>query len=108
MAALSTSSTAVLVTWDPVPEDHVNGILLGYYVFYQRVDKPQQEIKLLILNETSTSVWINNLEKFADYNFSVASFTEPGMGNLSDPVTNKTFEDGMLLHCCLSYASSDV
>lgn len=97
MTAFNTSSTSINVTWEPVPDDHVNGILLGYRVFYKKADKPINEFSNLTVNSTILSIEIESLEFFTKYELLVLAFTMVGDGNISKPVYCMTDEDGKLL-----------
>lgn len=82
-----------MVTWLPVPDGYVHGILRGYRLlfkidedsFYQNVTTVNQSFELM------------GLEKFTNYSVKVLAYTRIGDGNVSDPVLVSTDEDGELL-----------
>lgn len=95
------------MTWEHIPKKLVNGILLGYRVFYhQFVDERQIEARrrrraIDTMNETvetlppnTTSLGIFNLKKFTNYSFTIVGFTSKGEGKLSQTFNVSTDEDG--------------
>ena len=49
------------------------------------------------ITTTNLSVNITGLEEYVEYNISVRAYTSVGPGPYSDPVTERTLEDGMNL-----------
>lgn len=91
LRAHNTSSTSILVFWEPLPNDHVNGILLGYKVTYKKhgqIHARKQNISTM-LNFTILS----GLDKFTIYDVNVSAFTRVGNGPESN-VTTSTDQDG--------------
>ena len=95
MQALTSSSTAILVTWDPVPEIERNGIITQCEV----------EFNQSTFNEISTSnftttsgpqlmVELEGLEEYVEYSVRVRAYTSVGPGPFSVAVMNMTLEDG--------------
>lgn len=93
LAAYNTSSTSVMVTWLPVPDGYVHGILRGYRLFF-KIDEDRFYQNVTTLNQ---SFELTGLEKFTNYSVKVLAFTRIGDGNVSDPVLVSTDEDGKLL-----------
>ena len=99
MTAFNTSSTSINVTWEPVPDDHVNGIVLGYRLFCKQADKPINDFSNLTVNSTVLSIGLDSLEFYTKYELRLLAFTMVGDGNISEPVYCMTDEDGkFLLH----------
>ena len=94
ITAHNMSSTSINVTWQPIPPDHVNGILLGYHVIYRRVDKVDDNISVVTVNSTSLNTELTGLGKYKLYSIQVAGRTVVGVGNFSDPVFVRTEQDG--------------
>lgn len=77
--------TTIPVAWKPIVPDHINGILLGYKIRYQAVeigeesveDKPIRE---QIVNSSTLSLVLTNLEIFILYRIDVVGFTIMGDG----------------------------
>lgn len=91
LRAHNMSSTSLFVAWDPLPEDQVNGILLGYKVTYSKhreIHARKQNIST-ILNITILS----GLDKFTAYDVHVSAFTRIGNGPEAN-VTAFTDQDG--------------
>ena len=89
--AYNTSSTSLLVAWEPLSDNHVNGILLGYKVAY----KKQVDIyaSKQSTNTTFNYTVIRGLEKFTAYEVNVFAFTRVGPGPAAN-VTASTDQDG--------------
>ena len=82
-----------MVTWETVPAIDENGIIINYEVQYE----PLQFANVLSsasINTTNLSVNITELQEYVEYNISVRAYTSVGPGPYSDPVTERTLEDG--------------
>lgn len=97
MTAFNTSSTSINVTWEPVPDDHVNGIVLGYRLFYKQADKAINDFSNLTVNSSIFDIETNGLKFYTKYELRLLAFTMVGDGNISEPVYCMTDEDGKLL-----------
>ena len=97
MIAFNTSSQSINVTWEPVPDDHVNGIVLGYRLFYKQADKAIDNFSNLTVNSSVFSIELESLEFYTKYELQLLAFTMVGDGNISEPVYCMTDEDGKLL-----------
>ena len=85
------SSTSFLVAWEPPPDEHVNGILMGYRVTYKKHGE-------ILASKQNTSTTLNftilgALEKFTAYEVNVSVFTRVGDGPAAS-VTVSTDQDG--------------
>ena len=79
-----------MVTWLPVPDGYVHGILRGYRVlFKEEGDKYYQNVTTV-----NQSLELKGLRKFTNYSVRVLAFTSIGDGNVSDPFTVSTDQDG--------------
>ena len=81
------------MTWETVTALDENGIIINYEVQYE----PLQFANMLdtaSINTTNLSVNITELQEFVEYNISVRAYTSVGPGPYSDPVTERTAEDG--------------
>ena len=87
------SSTEIMVTWDEIPGLDQNGIIIDYEVQIEQLDFPA-DIFVDLLNTTSLSILVIGLEEYVNYNISVRAYTSVGPGPYSDPVTERTLEDG--------------
>ena len=91
--ATAISSTEIMVTWDEVPGLDQNGIIINYEVQIEPLDFPA-DIMTNLLNTTNVSILVTGLEEYVNYNISVRAYTSVGPGPYSDPVTERTLEDG--------------
>ena len=93
--ALTSSSTAILVTWDPVPEIDRNGIITQYEVeFNQNTFNEISLSNLTTTNGLQLMVELEGLEEFVEYTVRVRAYTSVGPGPFSVAVMNRTLEDG--------------
>ena len=81
------------MNWNEISEDYLHGILLGYHVNYSEISSNITQ-NVRTVNGSTTSIKLEELEKFTKYNISVSAFTSKGDGPLSDEVTVSTDEDG--------------
>lgn len=100
VTAYNTSSTSIKVTWQPIPPDHVNGILLGYHVIYRRINKFGDNISVVTVNGTVLHTELTGLGKYKLYSIQVAGRTLVGLGNFSDPLNVRTDQDGTYFPSC--------
>lgn len=82
------------VTWQPIPLDQKNGILLGYHVRYWRHDRVNDNISMVTVNSTSLYAELDGLGKYKEYVIQVAGSTVAGLGTFSEPVSVRTEQDG--------------
>ena len=93
--AITSSSTAVLVTWDPVPEIDRNGIITQYEVeFNQSTFNEISTSNLTTTNGPQLMVELEGLEEYVEYSVRVRAYTSVGPGPFSVAVMNTTQEDG--------------
>ena len=95
-----------MVTWDEVPGLDQNGIIIDYEFEIQPLDFPA-DISADQFTTTSLSILVTGLEEYVNYNISVRAYTSVGPGPYSDPVTERTLEDGKV-PMILFYVSSVV
>ena len=94
ITAFNTSSTSINVTWQPIPNDHVNGILLGYRVLYKKKNRPMDAFQNITVNSTYLDAEITSLEVYTEYELRIVGLTIIGDGNVSEPVFCFTDESG--------------
>ena len=85
-----------MVTWEDVPAIHRNGIIINYEVQFEPLQFTA-ELMTDTITTTNLSINITGLEEYVEYNISVRAYTSVGPGPYSDPVTERTLEDGMYL-----------
>ena len=91
--AVNTSSTSLLIEWDPLPKEQTHGVLRGYVVYYKRrayQNRPWIEQQA---SPTTRAAEITGLRKFTKYNIQVAAFTSKGIGKKSPLIFVPTAED---------------
>ena len=92
------SSTEILVSWEEVPAINQNGEITMYEIQYEPLEMFGGLISTETVNASNGSVFtmaLTGLEEYVEYNISVRAYTSAGPGPYSDPVTERTFEDGM-------------
>ncbi|KAJ8356844.1 hypothetical protein SKAU_G00196380 [Synaphobranchus kaupii] len=91
----SPSSTSLLVSWHPPPAESQNGALAGYVVRYQVVGEEDgtETMEKPAVPPTSGQVLLQELEKWTQYQVTLAAFTTKGPGPESQPILCRTDED---------------
>ena len=85
------NSSAVIVTWQPPPPEHQNGIVTAYVV---SVSLEGNDTTPQYYNTTSLSLTLVGLLPFSTYTVAVAAETDIGRGPFSTSFTIHTPEDG--------------
>lgn len=97
---ISTSSTCLLVSWQPPPLKSQNGDLTGYRVHYQAVGSSEgtsddtEPMEELMISSTEERVPLERLKKWTQYRITVSASTAVGSGPESEPLICRTDEDG--------------
>ena len=88
------NSTTISISWEAVPEEHRNGIIIGYIVnIYD--DFPDLLNKTFnISGALNLHLTIYGLEKFTEYQITVSAKTSKGVSNESPVIDVQTAEDG--------------
>ena len=89
--AHNTSSTSLTLSWAPLANASVPGVLKGYSVSYQH-GLAHQYVAWMVCSGSLT-LNLTGLEKFTTYNLSVAAFTVAGSGPYSPAIPVTTDED---------------
>ena len=90
-----------MVTWDEVPGLDQNGIITDYEVQIETLEFPA-DIMTNLVTTTNLSILVTGLEEYINYSIAVRAYTSVGPGPYSDPVTERTLEDGNVLIYYLS------
>lgn len=82
-----TSEKSINVYWSPVPDGHVNGLLIGYSVKYQRMKTAEREVldaeeHTLTLKSNELSILLQ-VRTYSTYRIKVAASTQKGVGPYS-------------------------
>ena len=89
------SSVSISVTWDEVLPIDQNGIITEYEVLYKPLETFGGLLGPLSMNTTDLVVDFVDLMPFVSYNISVRAYTSVGPGPYSEPIANRTLEEGM-------------
>ena len=89
------------MTWDDIPVEHQNGIILGYKLYLRKASTVEE---WLIHEIDSKSFSKTGLEFWTIYDVKVSGRTSVGEGNSSEVIKVRTDEDGK--HTFLSLISS--
>lgn len=89
------SSTQVEVQFDPLEQQMIPGVNLGYKVEFWKGNTGENRYRQVNLDPDSSrmSIVIDELEKYGHYNVTVLCFTGAGDGPRSDAITVVTEED---------------
>ena len=89
--SMTVNSTTILMTWEPPPPEHQNGIIIAYVVNVSVEDNdiiPQQ------YSTSALSVALVGLHPYSLYMVAVAAQTGVGRGPFSNSITIRPPEDG--------------
>ena len=90
----STSTSTIDVTWEPINQAYVNGILVGYEVRYAQDDgSSEPSWETVTLDAGTNDVVLRNLEYFTRYKVVVCARTSKGCGKEYSDIAY-TFGDG--------------
>ena len=92
VSAVSETFDSIKVTWRPVPEEKIDGIIILYQVIVSS-DSPLDKFHS---NTSNLTIEIHGLEMFKMYKVKVQAFTRIGPGPFSDPTELETKEEGIL------------
>ena len=91
------------MTWDEIPGLDRNGIITDYEVQIEPLDF-LAELRVNLLTTTNLSILVTDLEEYISYSIEVRAYTSVEPGPYSNPVTERTLEDGNVL--CIPYILS--
>ena len=97
VTATAVSSTEIEVLWEEVPNIDQNGVITMYEIKFVPLETFGGQITSTTANTSDGSVLmmvLTGLEEYVEYNISVRAYTSAGPGPYSDPVTERTLEDG--------------
>ena len=83
---------SLMVSWQPPPPIDHNGIITSNMIQYTRVDT--SVMMSVNVNSGTTQYTISGLVAYVDYSVIVAARTVNGTGPFSDPVIQRSGEDG--------------
>ncbi|XP_048584451.1 uncharacterized protein LOC5515158 isoform X2 [Nematostella vectensis] len=88
----NTTSTSLLVSWDPVPSGFAHGVVLGYRVMHRRFNS-NTSYGVTNISSGTRETDLVGLEKFTVYEVRVLAFTRKGDGAVSNTTDARTDED---------------
>ena len=94
---MDVTSRMILVTWDEVDVENQNGEIVKYEVQYVPLETCSGSLVTRTVNIMDTSMLtttLTGLKEYVEYNISVRAYTRVGAGPYSDPVIERTAEDG--------------
>ena len=83
------------ITWSPPVFQDQNGPIL-YYVI--RLEDQWYDTDVILINATTLSQRVSNLEEYARYSVQVAAATLAGVGLYSDEIFFTTFQDSTYIY----------
>ena len=89
VATSSVSSRSIQLTWNPPPDDQINGIIQHYIVKVQVAESQEQTQH----QTSSLQFTLTDLQPYCTHTIEVAAFTI-ALGPFSEPLTVLTPEDG--------------
>ena len=87
------TSQTIRVVWSSPPLDTVQGIILGYKVFYAPSDTWYDESTIEAKNTQGTDTHLHGLHKYTNYSLQVLAYTNGGEGVKSSPIHCLTDQD---------------
>ena len=92
--AVNISSTAIRVSWDPVPLIDQNGVITRYEVEYSQTTFSEVSMyNTTTVDSTTLMVDLTGLEEYVVYSIRVRAYTRVGAGPYSDVVNVTTSEN---------------
>ena len=95
VTAVNSSSTSVLVSWEPPTPELTFGILRRFEIRYYNTSQPENPSIINNISATDRMYDIKQLMEFTNYSIEVSAITV-GNGPFSSPVTVVTDEDSKL------------
>ena len=75
ITSLTANYTAIRVAWAPIPQEHVKGILRGYYIIYWKIPRVSHDNSIIQVNQSTLSVVIVGLKQNTTYGVRLTGFT---------------------------------
>ncbi|XP_068231636.1 uncharacterized protein [Palaemon carinicauda] len=90
--AIDADATEVVLTWDPVDEDSVHGLLLGYQIELWEADEDENDAQKILTTGPASRVDLTDLNPFTEYNARISAVNSAFTGPASSQVSFKTAE----------------
>ncbi|GAB1601234.1 neogenin isoform X9 [Argonauta hians] len=89
----ATSSTSIIVRWEPPPRDHQNGPIVGYKIRFKK--KGSRRGKTITTASNVKFQPLTDLEKGSEYSVRIAALSTLGTGPFTEWVFTKTYDDDL-------------
>lgn len=89
----NSSSTSIVLSWDPIPPWQVAGILRNFHITYRALSNADNTTYNITLPITDLTLEITNLQKYTNYSFDIKGATK-FIGAATEPIIVTTDEDG--------------
>ena len=90
------NSTSFSVAWQPVPPEHVHGIVLGYEILLETMGNAIL-LTTEIVNVSQTEIVLRGPSEVSRFCVRVLAFTSKGDGKKSDCIEGLTWSEGEIL-----------
>lgn len=90
---INSSSTSIVLNWDPIPQWQVAGILRNFHITYRSLSNVDNTTYNITLPITDLTLEITNLQKYTNYSFQIKGATK-FIGAATEPIIVTTDEDG--------------
>ena len=90
-----------MLSWDPIPEWQVAGILRSFHITYRQLDTADNTTYNITVPITNLTVEIANLQEYTNYSLEIKGVTK-FVGAATEPIIVTTDEDStsdILFHC---------
>ncbi|XP_031565189.1 uncharacterized protein LOC116300451 [Actinia tenebrosa] len=83
-----TSENSITLTWNLVPREHINGILVGYVIRYQQTSAADEkvktgDIKTRYLGPGTRNIVFDGIPQYSVWKFQISAITNAGEGDPS-------------------------
>lgn len=109
LQGFNTSDNVITISWNPVPRNSANGLILGYYISYNKTNntahharRKRRSIDMVTVKVPveKGNYTLQGLDPYTWYSFSIAAYTAKGTGNWSPIVLIRTDQEGMYITPC--------
>lgn len=80
-----TSENSITLSWDRIPRDHINGILVGYVIRYQQTSSADEEvtsgdIHTRYIGPGARNIVFHGIPQYSVWRFQISAITRAGEG----------------------------
>lgn len=88
--------TSILVTWQPLQERYLHGVLRGYRIKITDLNKTSSQPEVIVTGSDDTFIIRNGVKKLNRYCVRILAFTSKGDGPFSNCTSITTWTEGKL------------